>query len=165
MPLFIESLRLHGSKFVLVATLGLWPVLSLAQSLPPQSRTVFKCTVNKKVVYTDEPCVGAEKVNVEPTRGMNKSSGRELTGTDVARERRNEQFAEAVKPITGMSSKQFETAKLRTKLSPEAKSECANLDRGIEGLESQDRQAEGENKANIQRSLFASRKRYRELRC
>lgn len=43
--------------------------MALAQSLPPSSRTVFKCEVAGKVVYSDTPCLGASKVDVEPTRG------------------------------------------------------------------------------------------------
>lgn len=74
------------------------------RGLPNPWRTVYKCSINGKVVYTDDPCLGAQKVDVEPTRGLNKSTGRELSGADVSRERRRETFAEGVKPITGMTA-------------------------------------------------------------
>ena len=43
--------------------------------LPPTSRTVYKCQEGAKTVYSDEPCLGAQRINVEPTRGLDKSSG------------------------------------------------------------------------------------------
>lgn len=64
-------------------------------SLRQPSRTVYKCEAAGKVTYSDEPCAGAVRVEVEPTRGLNKSSGSERTGADVARERRREGIAEA----------------------------------------------------------------------
>lgn len=76
-------------------------VPALATNLPPPSRTVYKCEVGGKVHYSDSPCVGAQKVDVTPTRGMNKSAGRQLTGSDVRREVFREQLSDAVRPITG----------------------------------------------------------------
>jgi hypothetical protein len=155
----------NQSLYAAVLFLSTTAVLAQGLSLPPPSRTVYKCIVNKKTVYTDEPCIGAEKVDVEPTRGLNKSTGRELTGKDVSQERNSEFIAESLKPLTGLSAQQFEVAKHRTKLSAESKSECSSLDRVIAQQESEDRVANGDAKTNIQRSLFASRKRYRELGC
>ena len=156
---------LYQGLYAAVLLLSTTAVLAQGLSLPPPSRTVYKCIVNKKSVYTDEPCIGAEKVDVEPTRGLNKSTGRELTGKDVSRERNNEFIAESLKPLTGLNAQQFEVAKHRTKLSAEAKSECASLDRIVAQQESEDRVANGDAKTNIQRNLFTSRKRYRELGC
>lgn len=83
--------------------------------------------MNGKVVYTDDPCIGAKRVDVEPTRGLNKSSGKELTGQDVSRERQREQLAEAVKPLTGLTPQQFEIKRSRVYLAPEVKAECTRL--------------------------------------
>jgi hypothetical protein len=145
----------------------LCPQLLPAQSttLPAPSRTVYKCTVEGKVVYTDEPCIGAKRVDVEPTRGLNKSTGRELTGRDVSRERQTEQLAEAVKPITGLTPQQFEVQRSRVRLAPEVKSECARLDGSIAQAETQERAEPIETRAAVQRRLFALRKRHRDLRC
>ena len=82
---------------------------AFAQKLPPPSRTVFKCEVGSKVVYSDSPCLGAQRIEVEPTRGLNKSTGTEEVGKDVRQELQNEQIAEALKPVFG------ETAQERTK--------------------------------------------------
>lgn len=58
-------------------------VAAFAQSLPPPSRTVFKCEEAGKVVYSDSPCLGARQIDVEPTRGVNQITGKRLTGPDV----------------------------------------------------------------------------------
>ena len=134
-------------------------------TLPKSSRTVYKCVVAGKVVYTDDPCVGAQLGNVEPTRGMNKSTGRELTGADVRREKQNEVFAEAVKPITGKTSKQMEVQRSRVFMSAQANAECENLDREVEHAEAREKALPIVAKAPVQRELFALRKRHRELRC
>ena len=60
--------------------------LGHAQKLSPVSRTVFKCQVAGKTVYSDSPCLGAKQIDVEPTRGLNQTSGRVRVGADVARE-------------------------------------------------------------------------------
>lgn len=151
---------------VVACLFGLFQVVSAqTPSLPPASRTVYKCTVNNKIVYTDEPCLGAQVVNVEPTRGMNKSTGKELTGADVSREKGREQFAEAAKPLTGLNSQQMEVRRRRIKLPGEAQSECSRLDGSIAQTEADERGSSGASKADIQRSLFAMRKRSRDLRC
>lgn len=57
-----------------------------AQSLQPPSRTVFKCNQGGKTVYSDAPCLGAQRIEVEPTRGVSKLSGKERIGNDVQQE-------------------------------------------------------------------------------
>ena len=81
----------------------------VAQKLPKPSRDVYKCELDGRVVYTDTPCLGASKVNVEPTRGLDSMSGKKITGADVRRERTNEAVAEAYKPIFNEAAQQRET--------------------------------------------------------
>jgi hypothetical protein len=140
-------------------------VFAQTSTLPAASRTVYKCTINGKDIYTDDPCIGAKRVDVEPTRGLNKSSGKELTGQDVSRERQTEQLAEAVKPLTGLTPQQFDVKRRRYYLAPEMKSECARLDESVAKSEAQKRAEPIETRFEIQRRLFAFRKRHRELRC
>ncbi len=152
--------------FIAIVPLASYQLASAQpQSLPAASRTVYKCVVNNKIVYTDEPCLGAQVVNVEPTRGLNKSTGRELTGADVAREKGREQFAEAAKPITGLNPQQMEVRKRRIKLPGEAQAECNRLDGSIAQSEADERASSGDAKTDIQRNLFVMRKRSRDLRC
>ena len=134
-------------------------------SLPPASRTVYKCIVNNKTVYTDEPCLGAQVVDVEPTRGLNKSTGKELTGADVAREKNREQFAEAAKPLMGLNAQQMEVKRRRIRLSSDAQAECSRLDGSIVVSEADERVFSGGAKSDIRRNLFVMRKRSRDLKC
>lgn len=91
-------------KKLLILALFTASAPAFATKLPPPSRTVYKCEVGGKVHYSDMPCVGVQKVDVTPTRGMNKSTKRELTGSDVRREVFHEQLSDAVRPITGMNA-------------------------------------------------------------
>jgi hypothetical protein len=140
---------------------------ALAQStrLPPASRTVYKCMVAGKVVYTDDPCLAGQKVDVEPTRGANKITGSERTGADVQREKFREGMADAVRPITGMDAKQFDTASRRTRLAPDVQSECTRLDANIAAGEERERSAAPADLVGVQRSLLADRWRHRKLGC
>lgn len=139
--------------------------LVAAQSLPAPSRTVFRCEEGGKIVYSDSPCLGAKAINVEPTRGVSKLSGRERVGNDVQREVLQEHVAEAIRPLSGMNAKQFEVYGRRLKLTPEAQGECRQLDRQMPSLERAEAQASGPDLVTIQRRLFGLRSRFRELGC
>lgn len=130
-----------------------------AQKLPPTSRTVYKCEDGGRVHYSDAPCLGAKKIDVEPTRGLDKSSGSTRTGSDVAREKNREIFAEAVRPLTGMDSKQIETAGRRQKLSSKAQKDCKWLDEEMSVAE----QAEANSSQGVARK--SAQERLLGLRC
>ena len=139
---------------------------ALAQSLPPPSRTVYKCEGGGKVRYSDAPCLGARKVDVEPTRGLNKSSGREQTGSDVRQEQFRENLAEGIKPLSGMSPKQFEQFGRRQRLSAEAQRECRALDHQLPTAEAGEAAASAPGERNIaHRRLLKLRTAYQTLRC
>lgn len=164
-----ENFGIHLSTMriaTLVIALVLLTPVAMATGLPPPSRTVYKCEGGGKVHYSDSPCVGAKKVDVTPTRGLNKSSGRELTGADVRRERQSEQFAEGLRPLTGMSHQQLDQFGRRMKLPPEAQRECRMLDGSLTNAEKSERAAQGTPALNAaQVELFKQRKRYRDLGC
>lgn len=151
------------------SSLLIFAILTLAdasaQSLPPPSRTVFRCEEAGKVVYSDSPCLGAKRIDVEPTRGVSKLSGQERTGRDVAHEKFREQMSEALRPLSGMDPKQFATFEKRMKLSPEAQRECQRLDGRVPALENEERQATGQALMEVQERLLGARRRFRELRC
>lgn len=136
----------------------------IGQHLPPASRTVYKCESGGRVVYSDEPCSAAKKLEIEPTRGLT-TTGKERAGADVRNEVFREQLGEAVRPITGMNSKQYDVATKRVKLSAEAQRECRALDLSMPRAEAVERQAKGVELAESQRELLRQRKRFRELRC
>lgn len=139
--------------------------LAQAQKLPPVSRTVFKCQVAGKTVYSDSPCLGARQIDVVPTRGLNQDSGRVRTGADVSREYGREAFAEAVRPLTGMDAKQLAVAGRRNKLSPEAQRECPRLDVDLSVVQQDEKKSSPSDLKDVQMKLFQLRKRFQELGC
>ena len=153
-------------KLTIGSLLALLVAQASAGGLPPPSRTVYRCDEGGKVHYSDSPCLGAKKIDVTPTRGLNASSGRELTGSDVQRERQREQISEAVRPITGMNSDQFAQSGRRSALSVEAQRECRKLDHDLPDAEQNEVAAQGTTQLkSAQLTLFQLRKRYRELGC
>ena len=138
---------------------------ALAQKLPAPSRNVFKCENGGKVAYSDEPCLGAKRVDVEPTRGLNMTSGTEKIGNDVRQERQNEQMADALKPLFGESAKERARRHDRAKLSADSQSKCAKLDRDIPTAERQEASSASTTLASIQATLFQMRNEYRKLQC
>ena len=155
---------MHRAAAVLTA-LTVLTFAPQAQSLPPPAKTVFKCEENGKVVYSDSPCLGAKTVDVEPPRGVSRLSGQERVGSAVQQERLREHVADAMRPLTGMNPKQYETFGRRQKLPADAQRECQRLDGRIPLVEAEERQASGQALADIQLRLFGLRKRFRELGC
>jgi hypothetical protein len=146
-----------------------WCLVCAAQQatkLPAPSRTVYKCVDKGKTFYSDDPCPNAEKLEVEPTRGVNKSTGVTREGADVRRENFNDAMAEAVKPLTGgKDAKQLDKAGRRMKLQPEAQLECARLELGITDGEQRERAAQPDERKSVQQGLYEDRRRFRQLRC
>jgi hypothetical protein len=137
-----------------------------AQSqLPAPTRTIYKCELKGAVTYSDDPCVGAKRLDVSPTRGVNRLAGSARTGKDVAREIRSEQFAQAFEPISGMNASQFATATRRVNLSAGAQRECRQLEAAIVETEQAEKLSRAEMVRPIQQELFVLRKRYKALSC
>ena len=163
----VHSMRFHARhrSAAALTALTMFTFASHAQSLPPPAKTVFKCEENGKVVYSDSPCLGAKTVDVEPPRGVSRLSGQERVGSAVQQERLREHIADAMRPLTGMNPKQYETFGRRQKLPADAQRECQRLDGRIPLVEAEERQASGQTLADIQLRLLGLRKRFRELAC
>ena len=149
----------------LLICMAMAPVLTHAQKLPPVSRTVFKCQVAGKTVYSDAPCLGAQQIDVEPTRGLDQLSGRRHVGADVMNEQGREALAEAVRPLTGMDAKQLAVQGRRSKLSSDALHECRRLDTDMAAVKQDEKVASGAELSDVQVKLFQMRKRFKELGC
>jgi hypothetical protein len=157
------SYALIASLFYTAALLAA-PFLC-AQTLPQPSRTMYKCKVQGTTTYSDSPCLGATKLEVVPTRGISKLSGRDRIGNDVFLERQHETFAEGIRPLTGMDAKQLATATRRNQLSPAGQQECRQLDQSLPTVEDEEKRAVQPVLRDVQARLFLMRKRFRELRC
>tara|TARA_B100001105_G_scaffold246562_1_gene230386 strand:+ start:2992 stop:3447 length:456 start_codon:yes stop_codon:yes gene_type:complete len=150
----------------LFGLLSATPMAGWGQKLPPASRTVYKCEQQGRVVYSDTPCLGAQKLDIEPTRGLDASSGRARTGADVQREKQRELVAEAVRPLSGMNSREFDRAARRTQLPAASQRACGALDESIPRLERREQQAaEGPSRQAVQRELLTARAAFRHHRC
>jgi hypothetical protein len=136
-----------------------------AQKLPPASRTVFKCQEAGKTVYSDAPCLGAKRIDVEPTRGLNKSSGRVQIGADVQHEQYREMVAEAIRPLTGLDAKQLAVRGRRNKLSLEDQMECRVLDGDMSAAQQDEKNATQSDLKDVQLKLYQLRKRFHKLGC
>ncbi len=152
--------RLH-----LIAILALLHVQVAAQRLPPPSRTVYKCEVAGKTVYSDSPCEGAKRIDVQPTRGLNKSSGTERIGDDVRAERHNELMADALRPVLGETAEERAVRHRRAKLKPDQARRCYELDREIADAEAQEHSASTADLKAKQSKLFALRQSFRTGHC
>lgn len=153
----------HHVAIVLAATLFVGP--ALAQKLPPPSRTIYKCQEAGKVSYSDAPCLGAEKIDIQPTRGLNKFTDKELIGNDVRHEKSRELMADALRPLTGMDAKQLDRSGRRMKLSASAQQRCKVLDQEIPELEKQEHAVPAEDIKTVQKRLFELRTEFRAERC
>jgi len=156
----IRLLLIPALIFAAVAT-----TLGYAQKLPAVSRTVFKCQQAGKTVYSDAPCLGAHQIDVEPTRGLNQTSGKKSVGTDVIQEQFREAYADAIKPLTGMDAKQLSVQHRRGRLSPDALKECRSLDGGISAAQQDEKNATQSDLKDVQIKLYQLRKRFQELGC
>lgn len=153
----------HHVAIVLSATLFVGP--AFAQKLPPPSRTVYKCQEAGKVAYSDAPCLGAEKIDVQPTRGLNKFTDKELIGNDVRHEKSRELMADALRPLTGMDAAQLDRSGRRMKLSTSAQQRCKVLDQEIPELEEQERVVPAADSKAVQKRLFELRTEFRAEGC
>jgi hypothetical protein len=156
--------RLTTGSVLLISLLAAAGVPAQSQ-LPAPSRTIYKCKVQGRVSYSDEPCVGAERLDATPARGVDRLSGSSRTGKDVAAEIRVEQIATAVRLLSGMSNAQFATAVRRQNLEPAVQRECRQLEPVILGLEQSEKQADAVAVKEVQQELFVLRKRYKSLAC
>ena len=126
---------------------------------------VYKCQEGSKILYSDSPCLGAEKLDIQPTRGMNKSLGKELVGRDVRQEQHREIMADALRPLTGMDAKQLDRAGRRMNLAPQAQHECKRLDRDIPLAEHHERSAKLQELNAAEHPLLRLRTSFRAAGC
>lgn len=127
---------------------------------------VYKCTSDSgKVLYSNEPCVGAERIDATASRGFNKSSGRVLKGSDVRNEEYNETMERAMQQVFGKSYQRQKRVQ-RSKLSTTDQARCEKLDYDIEGLEKLEKASKGKPELrDVQVELFQKRKAFREIDC
>ena len=137
---------------------------SLAASLA-FADPVYKCTVSGKTLYSNEPCVGAQRIDATPPRGFNKSSGQVLKGKDVRQEEIDEMLEKIAQTTLGQEWNQQKARKRQFHTSND-KAQCARLDLEIEQLEAMKKANQtSPTLAEVQKALFQKRKTFRDLDC
>ena len=125
----------------------------------------YRCQDGKQVTYSDEPCLGAKVVDTTPTQGLDSSSGVSRKGADVRNSESRTSFANAVKPVTGMSPDQFKKFGDRLKLPVPDRQTCQRLDDQLPQLEARAGNATSGEKAQADVDLYMARKRFKDLKC
>lgn len=127
---------------------------------------VYKCTSeNGKVLYSNEPCVGAERIDATASRGFNKSSGRVLKGNSVQKEEADQMIERSAQITLGREWK-LEKARKRQFLRFDDKAKCEKLDYDIDRLERLEKASKGKPELrDVQIELFEKRTAFREIDC
>lgn len=127
---------------------------------------IYKCTAaNGKVLYSNEPCVGAERIDATASRGFNKSSGQIMKGNSVQKEEADQMIERSAQITLGREWK-LEKARKRQFLRFDDKAKCEKLDYDIERLESLEKVHKGKPELrDVQMELFQKRKAFREIDC
>jgi hypothetical protein len=132
-----------------------------------KSKTIYKCMEGKKVIYTDEPCIGGTVPEIVPTQGLDKATGKSLKGKDVqAIEHREMWVDNFMNPAFGIGRGQYKVMTERQKLPPKDKDECYQLDSKL--IANQDAEKKAVGKAAIDKAqleLYVTRKRFKDLKC
>lgn len=128
---------------------------------------VYKCDQNGKTVYGDAPCLGAKRVNVTPTQGADKWTGKSKKGEDVRTDEFQTAMSKALKPLLGETPEQYKTRHRRTQagLTMRDMNRCTALDRQLQALEQTERDATGERLESTQKQLLQVRQQYYGMKC
>lgn len=122
---------------------------------------VYKCTVNGKTSYSDEPCMNAKEVDVTPTEGINSMTGSqaksaEQLSRDMTKIRR-EALSKALAPIASVTPEDFEREAKRANLPAADKQECKTLDSRLKTLKAE--------QPTNEKALYEARARFFKLKC
>ena len=127
--------------------------------------TVYRCETNGRVNYSDEPCVGAKVIDVTPTQGADKMTGRSSKGQEVQREEFHSTLDNATRPLHGLSHDEMGIRRRRYKLSSAEQLQCATLDQQLPALEEKASKTAGAAKGQADVALYQARKRAFDLKC
>lgn len=126
---------------------------------------VYRCETAGKVAYSDTPCVGATVVDITPTQGMDKMSGKSRKSYELQRADVTHAVDDALKPLTDKSRGEMEVMRRRVNLTSNAQQDCARLDARLPALEQGARDSAAKNKSQADFDLYEARKRYFDLKC
>jgi hypothetical protein len=128
-------------------------------------KPVYRCESAGQVSYSHAPCLGAKEVDVTPTQGLDKNSGKSRKGHDVLRHEQQGQIADALKPLLGMTPEQYRVHHRRSKLSPADRRECQRLDDDMYQRTQRVNRSEKVDRGDAELDLYKTRQRFNALNC
>jgi hypothetical protein len=120
-----------------------------SQTLPPSPRMVFKCEQAGRVVYTDQPCSGAQKSELLRVHAPPPEAGVQL-------------YSSVAAPV---DSQQMALTERPPRVAGTPRAECPHLAQRIALVEAEEQRATSQNIRMIQERLGVQRNRYNELGC
>jgi hypothetical protein len=127
---------------------------AMGQTLPSSPHTVFKCEQGGQVVYTDQPCAGAERSELLKVRAERPADG---ALPHAAREGGPAPAATEPPPAV--------VTERPPKVAKTPRAECPHLAQRIALVEAEEQRATSHSIRMIQERLSVQRKRYSELGC
>jgi hypothetical protein len=127
---------------------------------------IYKCTAESgKVLYSNEPCVGAQRIDATASKGFDKSSGRVMKGQSVRKEEADQMIERSVQ-ITLGKEWNLEKTRKRQFHRMDDRAKCELLDYQIDSLEKREKANKGKPELqDVQVELFEKRKAFREIDC
>lgn len=104
-------------------------------------------------------------MDVTPTQGADKMTGRSIKGNDVQREEYRTMVDNVTRPLHGLSHDEMDVIRRRQKLSSADQAQCASLDQHVPVLQLQAANAVGSAKGKVDVELYQARKRGFDLKC
>ena len=147
--------------------LSRFALLCVALGLPytVMAQQVYRCEVNGKVSYSNEPCQGAKVVNTTPAQSSDRTSGQQRKDMDALKAELERNNATKTRALAAKTPEDPEVAKRRENLTPLAKHSCSLLDQSLPQLRENAAHGTPENKEKADIQLYKARKAFQDLRC
>lgn len=142
-----------------------WLCVALGLPYTVMAQQVYRCEVNGKVSYSNEPCQGAKVVNTTPAQSSDRTSGQQRKDMDALKAELERNNATKTRVLTAKAPEDPEVAKRRENLTPLAKHNCSLLDQSLPQLRENAAHGTPENKEKADIQLYKARKAFQDLRC
>lgn len=142
-----------------------WLCVALGLPYTVMAQQVYRCEVNGKVSYSNEPCQGAKVVNTTPAQSSDRTSGQQRKDMDALKAELERNNATKTRALTAKAPEDPEVARRRENLTPLAKHSCSLLDQSLPQLRENAAHGTPENKEKADIQLYKARKAFQDLRC
>ena len=142
-------------------------LLCVALGLPytVTAQQVYRCEVNGKVSYSNEPCQDAKLVKTPPAQSSDKTPAQHQKDMDALKAELERNNATKTRALAAKAPEDPEVAKRRENLTPLAKHSCSLLDQSLPQLRENAAHGTPENKEKAEVQLYKARKAFQDLRC